>query len=278
VAGNVKADPAQLQEVILNLVINARDAMPNGGRLTIETTRVELNESYARTHPEVKTGVYALLSVSDTGSGMTEATRARIFEPFFTTKEAGQGTGLGLSVVYGVVQQCGGHVSVESELGAGTTFKIYLRWAVQSCEAPAGETTGRPSRGGTETILLVEDDDAVRAFADRILTDRGYTVISVHNGQQALATSAAYGRNIDLLLSDVIMPQMSGHEVADKLKRDRPRIKVLFISGYAEAAIARNGVLKQGTEFLQKPFSPDALSKKVRELLDTIDDAVQPQD
>ena len=263
----VKADPSQVEQVLVNLAVNARDAMPGGGRLTIETANVELDEGYSRLQSEVRSGQYVLLAVKDTGCGMDEATRGRIFEPFFTTKEVGKGTGLGLATVYGIVKQAGGHVALYSETGRGTTFKIYLP-RVEDALSVGSECglSRRPT--GTETVLLVEDDDAVRALALNILRAVGYTVLEAHDGNEALGASERHKGPIHLLLTDVVMPGMGGRVLAGRLTGSHPGLKVLFMSGYADDAVVRHGVLEAEVAFLQKPFAVDGLVRKVRAALD----------
>ncbi len=261
--GQVRIDPGQLEQVVVNLAVNARDAMMGGGTLTVESANVRLGQDYVRSHPLAPPGDYVLLAVSDNGAGMTAETRARIFEPFFTTKEPGRGTGLGLAVVYGVVKQHGGMVEVYSELGHGTTFKIYWPRVDAPPEAwvePAGEL-----RGGTESVLLVEDDAAVRTPALRMLKRLGYEAMSHASGAEALA--ALPGR-IDLLITDVVMPGMNGRELAERLARLRPGLRVLYASGYTQNVIAHHGVLEPGIEFLAKPYSLDSLARRVREVLE----------
>jgi PAS domain S-box-containing protein len=268
--GTVKADPSQIEQVIMNLAVNARDAMPKGGRLTIETGNVTLDDSYVRMHSPVKPGEFVMLAVTDTGLGMDAETQAHLFEPFFTTKGS-KGTGLGLSTVYGIVKQNDGYIWVYSELGKGTTFKIYLPRVT-----PTGETL--PVRSGVpesasgpfrESILLVEDEDILRHITRQYLTKLGYTVLEANNGVTALQISATHPGPIHLLLTDVIMPGMNGRELADRLTPVRPETKVLYMSGYTENAIGHNGVLEPGTNLLQKPFTLPALKAKVREVLDT---------
>jgi PAS domain S-box-containing protein len=268
--GPVKADPGQMEQVIMNLVINARDAMPRGGKLTIETANAELDESYTRLHVDVKPGIYVMLAVSDTGDGMAEETRAHIFEPFYTTKEQGQGTGLGLATVHGIVNQSDGHIWVYSEPSHGTTFKIFLP------EIETGKQIHRPpeksagSARGFESILLVEDENMVRDLAHRILLDDGYTVLVTRHGAEALQICEQHSGPIHLLVTDVVMPGgLSGRELADRLKSLRPEMKVLYMSGYPDKAIVHHGVLDPGIAFLDKPFTPTALTQKVREVLDT---------
>jgi two-component system, cell cycle sensor histidine kinase and response regulator CckA len=265
----IKADPGQIEQVLVNLVVNARDAMPQGGSLTIETGVVELGVEYAGTHLGVLAGQYVMLAVSDTGMGMDETTRARIFEPFFTTKEKGKGTGLGLSTVYGIVKQSGGNIWVYSELGHGTTFKVYLPELTAPNQKTEDATVEAPMLGGSETILLVEDEDVVRRLAREILEQEGYTVLEASRGKEALSLCAAYEHPIQLLLTDVVMPKTSGKEVADRLRALHPETKVLFMSGYTDEAIVHHGVLDANVEFIQKPFTPVALVRKVRRVIDS---------
>jgi len=265
--GSVIADPGQIEQVIVNLAVNARDAMPTGGKLTIETGDVELDDVYANQHAGTHPGSYVMLAISDTGTGMDEATRARIFEPFFTTKEAGRGTGLGLSTVYGIVKQSGGHIWVYSEIGAGTTFKIHLPRVAEAARDVHAVPAQAPARG-TETVLVVEDDMALRRAAGRILSSAGYTVLEAADGAEALQVLEGRAGPLHLLLTDVIMPGVSGREVAERLGALRPGLKVLFSSGYADDAILRHGVLDPSVNFIAKPYSAAALTRKVREVLD----------
>ena len=267
--GRVKTDPGQLEQVILNLVVNARDAMPAGGKLAIETANVVLDDTYARTHIGVTPGSYVMLSVSDTGYGISPEIKELIFEPFFTTKEEGKGTGLGLSTIYGIVKQSGGNIWVYSEPGRGTTFKIYLpRIEEETGALPVQDDTDHLPKG-KETVLLVEDDPSLRALAARILRYQGYKVLEATNGHEAIGIAREnVQEKIDLLLSDVVMPHMGGRELVKRMKTLHSEIRVLFISGYTEHAITYHAGLKPGTPFLQKPFSPTALAKKVREVLD----------
>ena len=267
--GHVKADPAQIEQVIMNLVVNARDAMPKGGRLTVETVNVDLDSTYARDHVTVKPGPYVMLAVSDSGIGMSPETVAHIFEPFYSTKESGQGTGLGLSTVYGIVKQSGGYIWVYSEPGKGTTFKVYLPRVAELVESkpPAAEI---PAAGrGSETILLVEDEEAVRELASRILSAKGYSVVAAKSTREAEEFAEKHRGEIHLLLTDIIMPGTSGRELARRITRRHPRTRVLYMSGYTDNVLAQGGVLEAGLSFLQKPFTPGALAQKVRDVLDS---------
>ena len=264
----VLADPGQIDQVVMNLAVNACDAMPNGGKLTIETKNVVLDEAYAQTHFGVVPGAYVMLAVSDNGVGMDKETQSRIFEPFFTTKEGGRGTGLGLSTVFGIVQQSGGNVWVYSEPNKGSSFKIYLPVA-------AGEPVEQPepidpvSLQGTETILLVEDQEEVRRVAQEILSRSGYHVLAAANAGEALLSCERHPRTIHLLLTDLVMPQMGGFELAGRLAQSRPDMKVLYMSGYTDRAILHHGILDSGLPYVQKPLVPERLARRVREVLDS---------
>ena len=267
--GAVKADPSQIEQVILNLMVNARDAMPNGGKLEIETANVELDSSVAHEQTPFKPGPYVMLSVTDTGVGMNADTLAHIFEPFYTTKESGRGTGLGLSTVYGIVNQSGGHISVFSEVGKGTTFKVYLPRVQDHVHALENIQFVEPAGSeGKETILLVEDEPVVRELARIVLSEQGYSVIEAQDSENAVRLAAVHGAKIDLLLTDVVMPGMSGRDLAKQLTARLPNLRVLFMSGYTYNVIAENGTLEEGLSFLQKPFTPKALAQRVRETLD----------
>ena len=270
----VHADPHQLEQVIMNLAVNARDAMPHGGKLWIETSTVERGESHVPSHPEACAGRYVVLAVRDSGMGMDDATRQRIFEPFFTTKEAGKGTGLGLSMVHGMVEQSGGHVEVYSELGRGTTFKIYLP-ALAEAAADAGVPAAVPVIGGKETVLVVEDQAEVRRFAVDALAAHGYQVMQAASADEALLLCEREGGRIDLVLTDVVMPNLSGRELAGLLRKRWPGIKLLFMSGYNDDAIVHHGVPREDAEFIQKPFAPEQLAIKVREVLVATDRPVR---
>ena len=267
--GRVKADPGQIEQVIMNLAVNARDAMLQGGKLTIETRNVFLDESYAYQHGiELQPGSYVMLAVSDTGVGIEKEITAKIFEPFYTTKEKGKGTGLGLATVYGIVKQSGGYVWVYSEPGQGATFKIYLPRIEQDAEPLQRKPAEEKTASGSETILIVEDDDAVRKLTCTALKSYGYTVLDTRSGEEALVVGRRYSGVIDLLLTDVVMPQTSGRQLAELLTKERPQLKVLYMSGYTDNVIAHHGILDQGVNFMQKPFTPKSLALAVREVLD----------
>jgi two-component system, cell cycle sensor histidine kinase and response regulator CckA len=265
--GRVKADQGQVEQVLMNLVVNARDAM-QGGTLTVETANVELDEAYARQHVDVQPGPYVMLAVSDTGCGMDEETQSRVFEPFFTTKEQGKGTGLGLTTVYGIVKQGGGHIWVHSEVGRGTTFKIYLPRVEGDITSDEPGAANTKAISGTETILLVEDETEVRHLVREILGKSGYLVLEAEHSDKAVQFCGEYPGKIHLMVTDVVMPGMSGRELAQRVKSSRPDMTVLFISGYTDDAVIRHGILGTAVAFLQKPFTSDGLLRKVRGLLD----------
>ena len=264
----VKADRGQIEQVIVNLAVNARDAMPHGGKLILETAAVELDEGYAAARPDARAGPHVMLAVSDTGHGMDSATLSHMFEPFFTTKAVGKGTGLGLAMVHGIVRQSGGHVMVYSEVGRGTTFKIYLP-RYEGDGAPAAKSAPAPgARGGTETILVVEDEWSLRVMIGEILAGNGYTVAEASTPEEAVSAARAQPGPIDLIITDVVLPGKSGREVADEVRTLRPEARVLFMSGYTDDAIGHQGVLEPGFNFLQKPFMTEQLLHKVRGVLD----------
>ena len=266
--GAVKADPGQIEQVILNLIVNARDAMPDGGKLWIETKNVELDGSFANDQSSIKPGQYVMLSVTDTGVGISPDTLPHIFEPFYTTKESSRGTGLGLSTVYGIIKQSGGHIQGNSEGGKGTTFKVYLPRVEGPVQAPQeAESTGATDGRGKETILLVEDEPAVRELARLVLSEQGYKVIEAQNSEDAVRLAGKHGSEIHLLLTDVVMPGMSGHDLAKHLTALHTNLRVLYMSGYTYNVIPENETLAEGRSFLQKPFTPQVLTQKVREAL-----------
>jgi nitrogen-specific signal transduction histidine kinase/ActR/RegA family two-component response regulator len=265
--GYVKADSGQLGQVLMNLAVNSRDAMPNGGKLAIETANVELDDTYVRQHLGAKPGPFIMLAVSDTGIGMDSETLSHIFEPFFTTKEPGKGTGLGLSMVYGIIKQNNGYVMAYSEPGRGTTFKIYFPRTVESL--PVSRSVEKEIPGGSETILVVEDELALRELTCVLLQEAGYTVLESTGVEDAIATAKDSQRKIDLLLTDIVMPRLDGRELANQLVALRPNLKVLYMSGYTDDVIVHRGLLKQATVLVQKPFTKAKLLRKVRETLDS---------
>jgi PAS domain S-box-containing protein len=264
---NVKMDPSQMEQVLMNLVVNARDAMPSGGKLTVQTANVALDEEYARWHVDVTPGEYVMLAVSDTGVGMTDEVKAHLFEPFFTTKEPGKGTGLGLSMCYGIVKQNQGHISVASEVGRGTTFSIYVPRVDEPATASRAGGVPVDSSRATGTVLLVEDERSVRGLAADVLRQQGYTVLEATDGAEALQAALKHSGKIDLVIADVVMPNMSGGVLAERLRAVWYNMKILFTSGYTDDAIVHQGVLADGVEFIEKPFSPGALVEKVKQVL-----------
>lgn len=274
-ASTIKADEGQMEQIVMNLVVNARDAMPKGGKLTVETQNVKLHAEYPRHQPGVKTGNYLMLAVTDTGHGMTDEVRSRIFEPFFTTKEVGKGTGLGLSTVYGIVTQNNGNIFVYSEVDHGTTFKLYFPVANKKQKNLLNHETENKIDVGDETILVVEDEHAVRKVACTILQENGYHVLQAKNGKEALEI-AQNNKCIDMMLTDVIMPGMDGSALTAKLRSRRPDLKVLFMSGYTDNAVLNHEILKKGTPFLQKPFTPKVLLARIRSILDLGDESSKP--
>jgi two-component system, cell cycle sensor histidine kinase and response regulator CckA len=268
-AGNVVADPSQLEQIIMNLAVNARDAMPNGGKLTIQTDNVELDDAYARTHVDATPGPHVMLAVSDTGTGMDSDTKSRIFEPFFTTKELGKGTGLGLATVYGIVKQSGGNIWVYSEPGRGTTIKVYLPLVVEPASSPRPEATKPPApTTGTETVLVVEDDAPARRFVRDVLQSAGYTVLDTGETEEAVHLAMRHPGPIHLLLTDIVLPGGGGRELAERVLAVRPGLHVIYMSGYTDDAIVHRGVLDPNTPFIDKPIAADALLLKLREIMD----------
>jgi len=266
--GSAKVDPDQIHQVIMNLAVNARDAMPRGGRLTLETRNVVVDDAYAAVHFDIPPGPYVMLAVSDTGTGMDASTQARIFEPFFTTKEKGKGSGLGLSTVYGIVRQSAGHIWVYSEPGKGTTLKVYFPRTYESQEKAQAGIEPAASIRGAETILLAEDDPSVRELTHQLLIGLGYAVLVAAHGDEAVRISDTHPGHIHLVITDVVMPRMSGRELVDRIMLKRPDTKVLYVSGYTDNSIVEHGVLEPGLHLLEKPFSREALGRKVREVLE----------
>jgi CheY-like chemotaxis protein len=266
-AGRVKVDSGQLTQVLMNLAVNARDAMPRGGTLTVETSHLNSDDENAGKHIPARPGSYIVLTVKDTGTGMTPEVQERIFDPFFTTKEVGKGTGLGLATVYGIVKQSEGHVLVHSKLGEGTTFNIYLPRVDDGSQTEAAAPIYPDMPRGTETILLVEDEEMVRTITQEILEELGYTVLVAANGAEALSLCEELDSRVDLVITDVVMPRMSGRELVDRLSSIWPKQKVLYMSGYTDDAVVRHGELQAGKNFIQKPFTPAALALKLRESL-----------
>jgi len=266
---SVKADPGQIEQVLVNLVVNARDAMPGGGVLTIETGNVFLDEEYSLGHLPARSGHYVMLAVSDTGVGMDERTKSQVFEPFFTTKESGKGTGLGLSTVYGIVKQSGGYIWVYSEPGKGSTFKVYIPRTEEREDDPRKAVPPVEDLRGEKTVLIVEDEESILKLSSAVLGGYGYSVLAAPGGEDGLRIAGKHEGEISLLLTDVVMPGMGGRELYERILQQRPKIKVLYMSGYTDKAIVRRGVLDPGTSFLQKPFSPISLARKVKEVLET---------
>jgi two-component system cell cycle sensor histidine kinase/response regulator CckA len=265
--GLVSADPVQIEQILTNLVVNARDAMPNGGKITIETANVVLDEDYAEAHPDVEAGSYVMFAVSDTGQGIESETMTLIFDPFFTTKEKGLGTGLGLATVYGIVKQHQGHVGVYSDVGRGTTFRVYFPRVEDQSETIHEISSIENKPKSKETVLVVEDEEIVRNMAVEVLETLGYSTLSARDPDHAQAISQGYEGPIDLLLTDVVLPQMDGRSLYDRLSASRPEMKVLYVSGYTENIIMHHGVLDEGIQFLAKPFTVDALAKRIRHIL-----------
>jgi two-component system, cell cycle sensor histidine kinase and response regulator CckA len=265
--GRAKADQSQIEQVLMNLVVNARQAMPRGGKLTIETRNADIGEDYSSLHDGVAPGPYVMFAVSDNGVGMSPQTMSRVFEPFFTTKAMGEGTGLGLSTVFGIVKQSGGHIAVRSEAGLGTTFEVYLPRTTASVHAPEAPPPEPEGQRGTETILVVEDEPQVRALVRGILRRQGYQVLEAASPGEALLLSEQHRGRIDLLLSDVVLPHMSGPRLADRLVALRPDLRLLFMSGYADDSMMQQGILEWDVAFLQKPITVAVLTRKVREVL-----------
>ncbi len=266
----VEFDPSQIEQIVMNLAVNARDAMQKGGQLTIETANVDLDEAYAREHPDAHAGAHVMIAITDSGTGMSVEVKEKIFEPFFTTKKDGKGTGLGLSTVYGIVKQCGGNIWVYSELGHGTTFKIYLPSAENHVLSKQPDTNSAKT-SGTETILVVEDDAAVRGLIRKVLLRAGYTVLDTGDPDEGLKICREHLGDINVLLTDVVMPKMGGRELAEKLQVLRPTVQIIYMSGYTDNAIVHHGVLEPGTAFIEKPISPEALLTKIKNYIKKFD-------
>ena len=273
--GNIRADPGQIEQVIMNLVINARDAMPDGGRLTVETANVTLDEQYTSNHVSVVPGDYILLTVSDTGFGMSDEVQARIFDPFFTTKGIDKGTGLGLSMVYGIVKQSGGNIWVYSEESHGSSFKIYLPRVDESVQQYSRGDEASDTPRGNETILIAEDEESVRKLAVQVLELQGYTVLVAPNGGAALLICERHEGPIDLLITDIVMPELGGIELSGRLAALRPNMKVMYMSGYTNNAMPGQVALEVGPRFIQKPFTPDSLARRVRVILDSREPGIE---
>lgn len=262
----INVDPSQFEQIVLNLIVNARDAMPEGGELTIETEQIKLDKNYQRFHPDVKPGDYVLIKVSDTGVGMSEEVQQRIFEPFFTTKEKGKGTGLGLATVYGIIKQNNGHITVQSELGKGTTFSVYLPAIKAKTYQETDESVNTKLRGRGQQILVVEDEYLVRELICDTLRNLGYNVLEAANGEQALKVFEQHANEIDLVLTDLIMPGMNGKKLADQLKREKPDVRLLFMTGYDDNAISKQGMIAEDIDYISKPFAPAKLARKLDEV------------
>ena len=268
----VEADPGQIEQVIMNLIVNAKDAMPDGGEITIETDELQIDQEYVDHHHELTPGEYVIMSIKDTGEGIDEDIIANIFDPFFTTKQHGKGTGLGLATVYGIIKQHDGYIYAYTQKGEGTTFKIYLPLCKETGEKRERTPTKKALFKGYETILIVDDNTAICQLIEETLKPLGYNCLQASSGKDALKLFHNYKRTIHLLLTDVVMPEMSGKELAEKLKQERPEIKVIFMSGYTGEIIAKHGILEEGIHYISKPIAPDILTKKIRSVLNTSKD------